>query len=294
MQLSQLISELDKCFRVDDVRGDSWETLFAEAYGNAPWRDRLELRYLRTWNGLMIRGKDAVAEVVTCVFPSAAIIDSLAPGALLFTEHPIDLVNELFAVPDLDRISRVQRECAGIYQVHAPLDHHPEVSPSRLLARALRLTDTEEYFPVAEGIPGGALVVGNARTNLAALVSELRNALGPEVPVGLHSQWRVGAGRVAIAAGGGAQTEMLAASIEKGCQTYVTGNALSACPLAAVRREIDEFAALAARNKISVIDATHYGSEKLPQLEMLKWFAAAGVKARFAPGVPERRDGRHV
>ena len=101
-------------------------------------------------------------------------------------------------------------------------------------------------------------------------------------------------GRVAIVAGGGAQTDMLAASIEKGCQTYVTGNASSACPLAAVRREIDEFAALAARNEISVIDATHYGSEKLPQLEMLKWFTAAGVKARFAPGVPERRDGRHV
>jgi hypothetical protein len=111
----------------------------------------------------------------------------------------------------------------------------------------------------------------------------------------MHSQWRETAGRVAIAAGGGAQTEMLAASIEKGCQTYVTGNALSDCPLASVRREIDAFAALAARAQVSVIDATHYGSEKLPQLQMLNWFAAAGVKARFAPGVPERRGaGRHV
>ena len=294
MELSRLVSELDNYFRVDDVRGDSWESFFSEAYGVAPWRECFESRYQQTWNGLMVRGQETVAEVVTCVFPTATIIDSLAPGTLLFTEHPIELVDELFTVPDLARLDRLKRACAGIYQVHAPLDHHPEVSPSRLLARALRLTDTEEYFPVAEGIPGGALVIGNTSASLADLLSRLRTTLGLEVPVDLHSQWREAAGRVAIAAGGGAQTEMLAASVEKGCQTYITGNALSACALLAVRRELDAFAALAARMKVSVIDATHYGSEKLSQLEMLNWFAAAGVSARFATGLPERRGRRHV
>jgi putative NIF3 family GTP cyclohydrolase 1 type 2 len=289
LELTRVVSELNKYFRVDDVRGDSWEDLFDMGYGGAPWREALQPGYMRSWNGLMVRGNATVREVVTCVFPSAEIIDSLAPGALLFTEHPLDLVDEVFTIIDLGKLEHLRRESAGIYQVHAPLDHHPQVSPSRLIARSLRLCEVEEYFPVADGIPGGALIIGSTETTLLDLLSTLKLALGFEVPVNLHSEWRSAAGRVAIAAGGGAQTAMLAASIARGCQTYVTGNALSACPLPAVRQEIEAFAALAAREKISVVDATHYGTEKLPQLEMLSWFADLGLKARFAPGVPERR-----
>jgi putative NIF3 family GTP cyclohydrolase 1 type 2 len=290
LELTRVVSELNRYFHADDVRGDSWEDLFDIGYGDVAWREALEPGYMRTWNGLMVRGKATVGEVVTCVFPSAAIIDSLAPGALLFTEHPLDLVDEVFTTIDLGRLAHIRRDTAGIYQVHAPLDHHPQVSPSRLLARALLLSDLDEYFPVAEGIPGGALVIGNTDATLLDLVSTLRLVVGLEVPVNVHSEWRSEAGRVAIAAGGGAQTAMLAASIERGCRTYVTGNALSDCPLPGVRQEIDAFAALAAREKVSVVDATHYGTEKLPQLEMVKWFSALGLEARFAPGVPERRD----
>jgi putative NIF3 family GTP cyclohydrolase 1 type 2 len=115
-------------------------------------------------------------------------------------------------------------------------------------------------------------------------------ALGAEVPVRLHSQCRSFAGRVAIAAGGGAQTAMLLASLERGCQTYITGNALSVCPLPDVRAEIDAFTTLARREQVSVIDGTHYGTEKLSQLAMLRWFGHLGLSARFAPGVPEARD----
>jgi putative NIF3 family GTP cyclohydrolase 1 type 2 len=289
LRVSAIASELDRYFHAQDVREDSWEGILSPAYGETSWRELFEREYFCSWNGLMLRGETSISQVVTCVFPSAAVIDSLEPETLLFTEHPVDLVDDLFAVVDLERLRWIKKEHAGIYQVHGALDQHPQMSPSRLIARAIGLKDVEEYFPTVKGIPGGALVVGETQALLAEVVVSLAAALGAEVPVRLHSQWRPNAGRVAIAAGGGAQAEMLLASLERGCQTYVTGNALSACPLPGVRAELEAFTALAQRERVSVIDGTHYGTEKLSQLEMLKWFARFGLPTRFATGVPEPR-----
>jgi hypothetical protein len=36
-----------------------------------------------------------------------------------------------------------------------------------------------------------------------------------------------------------------------------------------------------------VVDGTHFGTEKPPQLEMVKWFGALGLEAEFIPDGPK-------
>ncbi len=95
------------------------------------------------------------------------------------------------------------------------------------------------------------------------------------------------AGRVAIVAGGGANAEMLEASLERGCQTYVTGNAATNCRLPHVQEEVRGFRRLAEENDVALIDAMHYGMEKPPQLEMVAWFEERGLEARFVANGPK-------
>jgi hypothetical protein len=164
---------------------------------------------------------------------------------------------------------------------------HPEVSPSRLCAEGVGLEALEEYFPIAEGIPGGAAVVGESRLSLEGLAEAFRVFLGPEIKVHVITRPRYEAGRVAVAAGGGADVDILGASIERGCQTYVTGNAATNCRLDWIQAKVRAFRELAEEHDIALLDAMHYGMEKPPQLAMLGWFRQRGLPAEFVPDGPK-------
>jgi putative NIF3 family GTP cyclohydrolase 1 type 2 len=112
--------------------------------------------------------------------------------------------------------------------------------------------------------------------------------LGAEIPVDVLSRPRERAGRVAVVAGGGADADILTASLERGCETFVTGNAATRCRLDFVREGVRRFHALADEAGAAVVDGTHYGLEKPPQLAMVGWFERLGLPAEFRPGRPER------
>jgi putative NIF3 family GTP cyclohydrolase 1 type 2 len=285
VKLADLVADLDEYFRVPDVEND------ARWYGDADlyWRDFVEPDWVERRNGLMVRGADEVEQVATCVFPSARVVDEREPRTFLFSEHPVDLEDEPGFLP-LPRETFEVMRLRGIsfYHVHGPLDQHPEVSPSRLIAEGLGLAETEEYFPIVGGIPGGAAVIGEARQlTLDELVTRLGELLGAEVPVQVLSRPRDESGRVAVVAGGGAQREILEASLERGCRTYVTGNAATRCSLDFVQDEVRDFLALARETDVAVVDGTHYGTEKPPQLAMARWFRKRGVAAEFVPDGPK-------
>jgi putative NIF3 family GTP cyclohydrolase 1 type 2 len=278
----ELVAALDAEFGTRDVRGDDWEDLFEQVYPDGCWREFAEPDYAGRWNGLMVRGADRVERAATCVFPSDRVIGLLAPGTFLFSEHPIDYADGPGFLP-LARASFERMRAGGIsfYHVHAPIDHHPRISPSRLCAGAIGVPVEEEYLPIAEGIPGGAAVIGTSEATVDDLAGRLQAALGPEVPVRVV-QRRPGtdrAGRVAVVGGGGADREALEESLLRGCETYVTGGVFT--------RWADEFLALARERGVAVIDGTHYGTEKPPQLAMLEWFRARGVEAEFIPDGPK-------
>ena len=288
MRLDDVVHELDSYFRVPDVRNDDWSALFAEVYPDAYWREYAEPEYEGRWNGLMIRGGGEVERVVTCVFPSDRIVAALEPRTLLFSEHPLDFADEPGFLPlARESFERLYALEAGFYHVHAPLDMHPEISPSRLCAQGVGLERLEEYFPIADGIPGGAAIIGESRLSLEGLADAFRALLGAEVSVHVLTRPRAEAGRVAVVAGGGASSEILEASLERGCQTYVTGNAATNCRVAGVQAEVREFRTRADAAAVALIDATHYGLEKPPQLAMVEWFRRHGLPATFFPDGPK-------
>ena len=290
MRLEEVVAALDAYFRVPDVRGDDWAEIYDFLYPDPYWRGFAEPGYEARWNGLVVRGGEEMERAATCVFPSDAIIASLQPGTLLFSEHPIAFEHDVEGFTPLARGSfeRLAETNSSFYHVHAPLDQHPEVAPSRLVAQGIGLRELEEYFPIAEGIPGGAAIAGDSDLGVDELADRLRSYLGPEIPVDVLSRPREAAGRVAVVAGGGAERPILEASLERGCRTYVTGGALTRCRLDFVQESVRDFRALADEADVAVVDATHYGLEKPPQLAMVAWFERLGLPAEFKPGRPER------
>jgi putative NIF3 family GTP cyclohydrolase 1 type 2 len=136
VKLDEIVRELDAYFRVPDVRSDDWSETYDFVYPDAYWRDYAEPGYEGRWNGLMVPGGDELDRAVTCVFPSDRIVASLEPRTLLFSEHPIDNEDEAGFLP----LAR-----ASFYHVHAPLDMHSEVSPSRLCAAGVGLRGLDEF-----------------------------------------------------------------------------------------------------------------------------------------------------
>jgi putative NIF3 family GTP cyclohydrolase 1 type 2 len=290
VRLDELVVELDAYFRVPEVENDDWSGTYEQLYPDPYWREYAEPGYEGRWNGLFVRSGDEVERVVTCVFPADRIIASLPPGTLLFSEHPIAFEDDVEGFAPLSRASfeRLKTEGISFYHVHAPLDQHPEVSPSRLVAEGLGLTGLVEYYPIADGLPGGAAIAGESGRTVAELAGLLGEVLGPEIPVEVLSRFRERAGRVAVVAGGGADADILLASLERGCETFVTGNAATRCRLDFVQAGVRTFRALADEEGVSVLDGTHYGLEKPPQLAMVPWFERRGLQAEFRPGKPER------
>jgi putative NIF3 family GTP cyclohydrolase 1 type 2 len=288
VKLDALVEDLDVYFRVPDVRDDDWAETFEHVYPEPYWREYTVPGWEGHWNGLVVRGANKVQQVVTCVFPSDRIVAGLKPATFLFTEHPVDFADEPGFLPlSLETYEVMRENGISFYNVHAPLDMHPEVSPSRLCAQGVGLERLEEYFSICEGISGGAVVTGDSQLTVDGLADALRSFLGPEIKVHVLTRARGEAGRVAMAAGGGAVVEILEAALERGCQTYVTGNAATNCKLDFVQEQVRAFRARADAAGVSLIDAMHYGMEKPPQLAMVEWFRARGIDASFVPDGPK-------
>jgi putative NIF3 family GTP cyclohydrolase 1 type 2 len=288
VKLAELVDELDAYFRIPDVRDDDWSKSFDLVYPEPYWREYVVPGWEGHWNGLSVRGAEEVERAVTCVFPSDRIVQTLAPATFLFAEHPLDFADEPGFLPlSLETYETMRENGISFYNAHAPLDMHPEVSPSRLCAAGTGLEALEEYFPICEGIPGGAAIIGESRLSVDGLADALRSYLGSEIEVHVLTRPRAEAGRVAMVAGGGAMVELLEASLERGCQTYVTGNAATTCRLDFVQEQVRAFRERADAAGVTLIDAMHYGMEKPPQLAMVEWFRARGLEAAFEPDGPK-------
>jgi putative NIF3 family GTP cyclohydrolase 1 type 2 len=288
VKLAELVAELDTYFRVPEVRDDDWSRAFEQVYPEPYWREYVVPGWEGHWNGLSVRGAEDVERAATCVFPSDRIVHGLEPATLLFAEHPLDFADEPGFLPlSVEAFETMRERGISFYNAHAPLDMHPEVSPSRLCAEGVGLKELEEYFPICAGIPGGAAIIGQSGLTVDGLADALRSYLGPEIRVHVLTRPRGEAGSVAMVAGGGAVVELLDASLERGCQTYVTGNAATNCRLDFVQEQVRVFRERADAAGVTLLDATHYGMEKPPQWAMADWFRERGLQARFVPDGPK-------
>jgi putative NIF3 family GTP cyclohydrolase 1 type 2 len=288
MRLADIVAELEREFSIELVRDDDWAPAFAQVYPEPYWREFVEPEYEGRWDGLMVRGADEVRAAATCVFPGDAVVAQLEPATLLFSEHPLDFGDAPGFLPlARETFADMRERGISFFHAHAPIDQHPRFSPSRLVAQGIGLDALEEYFPIDSALPGGAAIVGQSMLTVDGLADSLRAFLGADIPVHVLTRTQQLAGRVSVVAGGGASRDILAESLARGCETYVTGNAATNCVLDFVQTEVREFRALADREHVTLIDATHYGMERPPQLELVRWFQERGLPCRFVENGPK-------
>ena len=167
VKLTELVAELDDYFRIPDVRGDDWSPAFDQVYADDPyWREYVVPGWEGHWNGLSLRGAEEVERVATCVFPSDRIVAGARAGDVPLLRAPARLRRRAGLPPALVETYEAMRENGiSFYNAHAPLDMHPEVSPSRMCSVGAGLENLDEYFPICEGIPGGAAIIGDSRAD---------------------------------------------------------------------------------------------------------------------------------
>ena len=286
MKTSDLVSRLDAFFRVDDYPSDDFAEIevFSREAG-IPLEEYATADFMRRHNGLMLGNCQDVEQVYTLVFPSDEVLAEVVrraegrPG-FVFTHHPMDFETSGRGLIPMGEALLLRLREAGIslYSAHAPLDCHDTISTSRSLARAAGV----RIDGVCAAYHGGqAGVIGSIdETPLDAFVEHLRSA--PEVErVDTHAPGdRVA--RVAVVAGGAAFPPLMPDAIDRGCDTYLTGDfrVRHGGPWADEHRP--QFDAFIETAPINLIGGSHYATEALVlRHEMLGWFNSLGLPADF-------------
>jgi len=276
MKTADLAAGLDEFFRLDAYPPDDFVEIeeFCREAGIALERDATP-EFMQRHNGLMLHNAEEVERVYSLVFPADEVlaeVERRAAGrpALIFTHHPMDFETSGRGLLPVGEASLQRLRDAGIslYAAHAPLDCHDTISTSRSLARAAGVCVEE----ICAGYHGGhAGIIGTIdETPLVAFVERLRKAFEVDrIDVHEHT---LGVRRVAVVAGGAAFPPMMQEAIDRGCDTYLTGDFR-------VRSGGPWFVESA---PINLVGGSHYATEALVlRHEMLGWFNSLGLPAEF-------------
>jgi putative NIF3 family GTP cyclohydrolase 1 type 2 len=193
---------------------------------------------------------------------------------------PYDPTIEGFPFYDIPEyyFRKLKQKRISFYVLHAPLDRNGPYSTSVSLANHLKLRIRDEFCSYM-GITCGVICETDIQSpaEFAAFVS---SRVGHEVKLGKNGEDSIRNGLVAIAAGGG-NVDFAAREIaELGINLYLTG----------CTRQIPsfepalEFHRIVQENKINIIGATHYTTEKYACLAMVKYFKKLGIPAGYLEG----------
>ncbi|MFQ5538403.1 MAG: Nif3-like dinuclear metal center hexameric protein [Gemmatimonadota bacterium] len=179
--------------------------------------------YSTALNGLQVEGCGDVGHVATAVDASQASIEAAVEvGAdLLLVHHGLFWGGlQPLTGPLLRRVRPLVTHDVSLYSVHLPLDGHPEIGNSALLARAVGIR-TEHRFAAFQGAEIGWYGEAEEPCNALELQDRLAAALGGEVvliPGGGEPIERAG-----VVTGAGASFAAEAAAL--GLDALITGEA---------------------------------------------------------------------
>ena len=143
----------------------------------------------RSNNGLQVEGPDEVAKVAVAVDACRSSFEAArASGAqLLITHHGLFLSQvKLVTGPHFKRIKALLDADLGLYTVHLPLDHHPEVGNNVELCRLLGLSDVRPFglYKNTPGGCGGVLPEPMPLDTLATKIDQLLDVQSRVLPFG--------------------------------------------------------------------------------------------------------------
>lgn len=284
MNANELYQKLDCDFELGKC-DDDWSGL--------DLKEHLTDNFKKRQMGLVLDNTDEIEKVYTAVFPSdlvlKTILDKGEENVLLFTHHPMvwDTKAEGFPFLNIPKelLAKLQERGVSLYTLHVPLDKNGDYSTSVNFAKEIGVSydeDFAKYFGIWAG------VVGKTKSEtFEDLAEKVKAAVGHEIQViknnpntDLRDQ------KIAVVGGGGNDLDIMGELLEKGITTYVSGivSPFSEYPPAI------EFERLAKENKINLIGATHYSTEKFACIQMTQYFKKQGLKAEFIEDTPDMGD----
>ena len=184
----------------------------------------------------------------------------------------------------VDYLKRLKDRRISLYIMHVPLDRNGPYSTSMSLAKALELPVIDEfceYFGCKVGV-----ICKTDFGKVTELAVHVENLVGHDVKIKQYGAETIKNGTVAVAAGGGGM-DFIAKEVSKlGINTYLTG---VICPSPSFEPSV-EFHRVAEENRINVIGATHYSTEKFACIAMVEYFTKLGIEAEFVGGTPLMED----
>lgn len=281
MEAQKLYQKMDKDFELEKLK-DDWSQMDFNEYIS----DSFKKRYM----GLALDNSKEVNKVYTAVFPDeeilSKILDSGVKGVLLFTHHPMiwDISSkEVFKNISKNCLEKLKERGISLYNLHVPLDKNGQYSTSVNLAKALGIIlegDFAEYFGVKAGI------IGKTRCRTAdELAKKVESTVGHKIKLWAYGLREIKDGKVALGAGGNFPKE-ISEIAGLGINTFITGVTRPAKdyhPSLETHR-------LAKENRINIIGATHYSTEKFACMAMVEYFKKLGIPAEFIKGRPDLND----
>ena len=284
MKAQQLYDTLDKDFEITKYKDEWGAFLEFNEFINPDFKER--------YIGVMLNNSDEIKKVYTSTFPDNIILEEILKrnetDVLLFSHHAMgyDPTREdfLFYNIPVEYLKELKARRISLYVLHLPLDKNGIYSTSMSLARVLQLPVENEFCEYL-GIKVGVI----CRTNFQKITdftSHLKKVVGHDVKIRQYGGEVIEGGKIAVAAGGGCIDFVARELSELGINTYLTG-------LTKPMPSFDpgmEFHRIAKENKINVIGATHYSTEKYACIAMEEYFTKLGMEAEFIEGIPFMED----
>lgn len=281
MNAQKLYQKLDQGFELDKLT-DDWKEMDLNEYIT----ENFKKRYM----GLVADNSKEISKVYTAVFPDEKILGKILESGekdiLLFTHHA--MIWDISSVPVYKSINReylkkFKENRISIYSIHVPLDKNGPYSTSICLAKALDVIPTgefAEYFGAMAGVTGKTKF--QKREELA---EKAASVMGHKIKLWSYGSQGIKDAKVAVGAGGNFPEEITELA-KLGINTLITG----------VTRPVKSYAPsmethrLAKENKINIIGATHYSTEKFACMAMVEYFKKLGLAAEFIAGEPDLND----
>ena len=284
MEAQKLYDTLDKDFEIAKYKDEWGPFLDFNEFINPDFKER--------YIGVMLNNSDIIKKVYTSTFPDNIILEEILnrneTDILLFSHHAMgyDPTGEgfLFYNIPVKYLRELKARCISFYVLHIPLDKNGVYSTSVSLARVLQLPVKNEFCEYL-GCKVG-VICGTDFTKIADLVLHVKEVVGHDVKIRQYGDEIIERGRIAVAAGGGCIDFVARELSELGVNTYLTGLTK---PMPSFEPGM-EFHRIAKENKINVIGATHYSTEKYACMAMMEYFTKLGVEAEFIEGIPFMED----
>lgn len=282
MLAKKLYQHLEKDF-INPKLTDNWYFYMNEI------SDYICLNFKKRSIGLVCDFTSKINFVYTSVFPSKKVMKKIIKEnknqALLFTHHPaswdIRKAPNVFEQMNKDLLEIFKKQNISIYTLHSPLDNYGPFSTSLCLAESLNIKINKK-FAYENGALNGVIGTSDYK-NIKELKKYFEKIVNHKVKLYSYGKSNIKKENIAIIAGGGNDVKFLKEAIKNKAHTFITG-------ISTNNQHSKNAHEFAKANKINILGASHYSTEKFACIKMLKYFKNKGLDSKFIDDKPILED----